>query len=153
MECTYTHIKSCHKRQQQHTTTHNSNTQQHTTTPPGASHRVVVEGLSTCQDSHLTGKPRAGQGSPLRVTPGVCRCSETSPMMGDTPSGVVARRTCPSGVASFGSREHPRTPEPCTERYDGQHHIRLGRRPGAPMWAPGWCGFRAGRGRRRCGSS
>ena len=37
---------------------------------PGAGHLVVVEGLSTCQDSHLTGKPRAGQGSPLRVVQG-----------------------------------------------------------------------------------
>ena len=32
-------------------------------TPPGAGHRVVVEGLSTRQDSHLTGKPGAGEGS------------------------------------------------------------------------------------------
>ena len=31
----------------------------------------MVEGLGTCQDSHLTGKPRAGQGSPLRVAQGV----------------------------------------------------------------------------------
>ena len=38
--------------------------------PPGTGHRVVVEGLSTCQDSHLTGKPGASQGSPLRVAPG-----------------------------------------------------------------------------------
>ena len=29
-----------------------------------------------------------------------------SPMMGDTPSGVVARRTCPSGVAFFGRVTH-----------------------------------------------
>ena len=29
----------------------------------------MVEGLSTRQDSHLTGKPGAGQGSPLRVAP------------------------------------------------------------------------------------
>ena len=36
----------------------------------GAGHRVVVEGLGTCQDSHLTGKPRAGQGPPLRVAQG-----------------------------------------------------------------------------------
>ena len=50
-----------------------------------------AEGLSTRQDSNLTGKPGAGQGSPLRVAPGVCRCSATSPMMGDAPSGVVAR--------------------------------------------------------------
>ena len=27
-------------------------------------------------------------------------------MMGDTPEGVVARRTCPSGVASFGRVIH-----------------------------------------------
>ena len=33
-------------------------------------HFVVVEGLCTCQVSHLTQKPRAGQGSPLRVAPG-----------------------------------------------------------------------------------
>ena len=31
---------------------------------------VVVEGPSTCQDSHLTGKTRASQGSPLRVAQG-----------------------------------------------------------------------------------
>ena len=31
----------------------------------------VVEGPGTCQDSHLTGKPGAGQGSPLRVAQGV----------------------------------------------------------------------------------
>ena len=36
-----------------------------------------------------------------RSQPGVCRGSAMRPMMGDTPSGVVARRTCPSGVASF----------------------------------------------------
>ena len=42
----------------------------------------------------------------MRVAPGVCRCSETSPMMGDAPSGVVAPRTCPSGVASFGRVTH-----------------------------------------------
>ena len=29
---------------------------------------------------------------------------------------------------------HPRTPEPCTKRYDGHCHISLGRRPGAPKW-------------------
>ena len=31
---------------------------------------LVVEGLGTCQDSHLTGKAGAGQGSPLRVAQG-----------------------------------------------------------------------------------
>ena len=37
---------------------------------------VVVERPSTCQDSHLTGKPGASQESPLRVAPGgpqLCR--------------------------------------------------------------------------------
>ena len=51
-------------------------------------------------------KPGAGQGSPLRVAPGVCRCSVPGPMMGDTSSGVVARRMWPSSVASFGSVTH-----------------------------------------------
>ena len=37
---------------------------------PGAGHLVVVEGLRTCQHSHLTGKPGAVQGSPLRVAQG-----------------------------------------------------------------------------------
>ena len=32
---------------------------------------VVVERPKTCQDSHLTGKPGASQGSPLRVAQGV----------------------------------------------------------------------------------
>ena len=34
-------------------------------TTPWAGHFVVVEGLSICQDSHLTGTPRACQGLPL----------------------------------------------------------------------------------------
>ena len=34
--------------------------------PLRSGHRVVVEGLSICQDSHLTGKQGAGQGSPSR---------------------------------------------------------------------------------------
>ena len=34
----------------------------------------------------------------------------------------------------------PRTPEPCTERYDGHCHVCPGRRPGTPKWVPGWCG-------------
>ena len=38
---------------------------------PGAGHFVVVGELTTCQDAHLTGKPRAGQGSLLRVAQGV----------------------------------------------------------------------------------
>ena len=47
--------------------------------PPGAGHRVVVEGLCTCQDSHLTGKPGAGQGSPLRVAKGAQKVWEGTP--------------------------------------------------------------------------
>ena len=41
--------------------------------PPlrGLATLVVVERPSTRQDSHLTGKPGASQGSPLRVAPGV----------------------------------------------------------------------------------
>ena len=39
-----------------------NNTINNNNTPPGAGHRVVVEGLSTCQGSHLTEKPGAGQG-------------------------------------------------------------------------------------------
>ena len=35
-----------------------------------------------------------------------CRCSETSPVMGSTPYGVAARRTCPSSVTSFGRVTH-----------------------------------------------
>ena len=60
------------------------------------------------QQQHSSGgrPPCRGQGSPLRVASGVCRCSVTSPIMGDAASGVVARRTCPSGVASFGRVTH-----------------------------------------------
>ena len=61
-------------------------------TPPGAGRRVVAEGLSTQRSDLLgdcLGKPGAGQGSPLRVAPGVCRGSVPGPMMGDTPSGVL----------------------------------------------------------------
>ena len=51
------------------------------------------------------------------------------PMMGDTPLGVVAKRIQPFGVASFGSvTQHPRTPEPCTKRYDGFYYVCLGQR-------------------------
>ena len=42
----------------------------------------------------------------LGASQGFCRCSLTSPMMGDAPSGVVAQRSCPSGVASFGRVTH-----------------------------------------------
>ena len=35
---------------------------------------------------------------------GFCRGSVTSPMMGSTPCGVAARRTCPSSVASLRGR-------------------------------------------------
>ena len=41
------------------------------TPPRGLATLVVVRGPSTCQDSHLTGKRGASQGSPLRVAPGV----------------------------------------------------------------------------------
>ena len=43
--------------------------------------------------------------------------SVVSPMMGDTPSGVVARRTCPSRVGHprVSCPTPPRTAEPCTE--------------------------------------
>ena len=44
-----------------------NNNKNNNNTPPEAGHRFVVEGLSTRQDSHLTEKPGAGQGSPLRV--------------------------------------------------------------------------------------
>ena len=84
-------------------------------------------------------KPGAGQGSPLPVAPGVCRCSVTSPMMGDTPSGVVAWRTCPSGVASFGRVTHaPADPRALYRAIRRSLLHRLGRRPGAPKWVPGW---------------
>ena len=43
-----------------------------------------------------------------------------SPIMGDTSLGVVARRTYPSGVASFGRVTRALAdPEPCTKRPDG----------------------------------
>ena len=41
----------------------------------------------------------------LRVSQGVCRGSETSPMMGSTPYRAAAPRTCPSSVASLRGRE------------------------------------------------
>ena len=85
-------------------------------------------------------KPGAGQGSPLRVAPGVCRGSVPGPMMGDTPSGVVARRMWPSRVASFGRVTHaPADPRALYRASDEHYYICLGRRPGAPKWVPGWC--------------
>ena len=79
----HTHLTQHTQHTTQHTTPHTTHTT-NTYTPPaaaattakattssGAGHLVVVEGLSTCQDSHLTGKPRAGQGSLLRVAQGV----------------------------------------------------------------------------------
>ena len=60
-------------------------------------------------------KPGAGQGSPLRVAPGV-----------------------PLGMGG--------DPEPCTEDTAVNNYICLGRRPGAPKWVPGWCGWRGGAG-------
>ena len=32
------------------------------------------------------------------------------------------------------------------KRYDGHYYIRLGRRPGAPKWVPGWRGWKGGGG-------
>ena len=54
-----------HTTTHQHQHTHNHKHTHNQPPPPP----VVVEVLSTCQDSHLTGKPGAGQGSPLRVAP------------------------------------------------------------------------------------
>ena len=62
-------------------------------TSPGAGHLVVVEGLSTCQDSDLTGKPRAGQGSPLRVAQGVPQG------MGGDPQTVLTDAASSSPIA------------------------------------------------------
>ena len=47
--------------------------------PPGAGHRVVVEGLSTCQDSYLMGKPGAGQGLRCGWPQGVPQGMEGTP--------------------------------------------------------------------------
>ena len=62
-----------------------------------------------------------------------------SPMVGDTPSGVVAPRTCPSRVGHLrvSSPTHPRTPESCTEDTAVNNDMCLGRRPGASKWVPG----------------
>ena len=56
-----------------HNKHHIAHTPQHKTQhkPPGLATMVVVEVPSTYQDSHLAGKRRASQGSPLRVTQGV----------------------------------------------------------------------------------
>ena len=62
------------------------------------------------------------------MAPGVCRCSVTSPI-GDTPSGVVARRTSPSGVASFGRVTHaPADPRALYRAMMWSTYIRLGLR-------------------------
>ena len=52
--------------------------------------------------------------------------------MGSTPHGVVARRTCPSSVPSLRGRatHAPADSRVRTERYCGQLHPCLGRRPG-----------------------
>ena len=42
------------------------------------------------------------------------------------------------------SDPRPRGPLSPVQRYCGQHYIRLGRRPGAPKWVPGWCGAGGG---------
>ena len=52
------------------------------------------------------------------------------PMMGDTPSGVVARRMWPSHVASFGRVTHaPADPRALYRPSDEHYYICLGRRP------------------------
>ena len=69
------------------------------------------------------------------------------PMMGDTSWGVVARRMWLSRVASFGRVTHaPADPRALYRASDGYYYTRLGRRPGAPKWVPGWCGRRGGGG-------
>ena len=65
--------------------------------------------------------------------PGVCKGSATSPMMGDTSPGVVARRTCPSGVASFGRVTHaPADLRARSERYCGELTFLCGAAPRNP---------------------
>ena len=78
------------------------------------------------------------------VTQGGCRCSETSPMMGGTPHGVAAWRTCPSSVTSFGRDPRTRGPRALYEAMRRSLHTSPGRRPGAPKWVPGWCRGRGG---------
>ena len=89
-----------HNNPQQPTTTHN-NPQQPTTThnnhnnPPwNASPLVVGRGGLVASHVLTLVVDMAGE---ARSEPGVCRCSATSPMMGDAPSGVVARESPPSG--------------------------------------------------------
>ena len=96
--------------------------QQHPTT---AGRFDVPVGLSSQSVPYPVGE-LAGEAG---CQPGVCSCSETSPMMGGTPYGVAARRTCPSSVTSFGRVTHaPAYSRVRTERYDGHHYICLGRR-------------------------
>ena len=107
---THAGFSACHTTNTTHTTRHqlHNNTNTHHThhhhhhhPPPGAGHRVVVEGLSSQSVRPLwglTGEARSRPGVTVAGGLGVCRGSVTSPMMGDTPSGVVARRTCPSRV-------------------------------------------------------
>ena len=84
------------------------------------------------------GEARSRPGVTVAGGPRGLQEQRVGPMMGDTPSGVVARRIQPSGVTSFGRvTQLPRSPEPCTERYDGHYYICPGRRLGAPKWVPG----------------
>ena len=88
----------------------------------------------------LTGETRSQPGVTVAGGP---RGSVPGPMMGDTPSGVVARRMWPSRVASFGRVTHaPADPRALYGASDEHYYISLGRRPGAPKWVPGWCGWR-----------
>ena len=81
-----------------------------------------------------------------RSQPGVSKGSATGPMMGDTPSGVVARRTL-SVVRRPPSGELTRAPtgtRACAERYDEHCYIRPGRGPVAPKWVLDGVGGRRG---------
>ena len=73
-----------------------------------------------------------------RRQPGGLHRQRVGPMMGDTPYGVVARRTRLSSVASLSGKGDPRDSRVRTERYDGHYYICLRRRLGAPKWVPGW---------------
>ena len=93
--------------------------------PPWSWWRGLVPVRTLAPDWEARSQP----GSPLRTAPVVCRCSVSSPMMGDTPSGVVARRTCPSGVASFGRVTHaPADPRALPRAMMRSTYIRLGLR-------------------------
>ena len=96
-------------------------------------------------------KPGAGQGSPLRVAPGVCRGSVPGPMMGDhsfgscCPEDVAVRCRPPSGELTHA----PADPRALYRAIRRSLLHRLGRPPGSPkvgsrmVW---WRGRRGGGG-------